>query len=857
MKNFMPVFIFLFFSLGANAQQKKIAPQWLNLTGIVADSNSSMRIAGATIEISIRPGDPSQKKQSSFPNKIAITNSAGDFEIDHIPIARSIYLSVSAIGYKTVFKKIIVSPPDRNYLTLAVNAGVIKLAKEYKSLDAVVVSSKTKSLLELQNDKRVFLADKAIVSQGGTAIDLFRTIPSVSVDADGAVTMRSASPQILVDGRPSFLTPDQIPADMIEKVELITNPSARYDASSSGGVINIVLKKNKVAGINGMASVGAGLPGIFNANTNLNLRQKKFNVFVGGNYNQSGGNVKEQSYRENKSNDIITDFFTQQSQSKRNRAFLSLRGGIDYYLSKKTTLSYVQSIGRGRNDAKENQYQEFLDQEKNIQYTGTRLADRKGRFVRNSSRFSIDQKLRDDETLSADITINSSSGKSNSSYSNNFFLPDGNIYSAENQVRANGDSKGQQVTLQVDYARKFSENKRVEAGLRVYHNNSSAVFNSFQLNSSQEEIKLPLSNNYRYTENVNAGYFNYANKWKSFSYQAGLRIELSDFKGLLVDSNARFGYHFPDGLKNLDYAFFPSFFISRPLNENSDIQLSYSKRIRRPGFWQVNPYIDINDPMNIRLGNPQLKPEYTNSIEFNFLNRFKKGGSILTALYFKNNVGDITQFSDTLSTELYQQLNNASVSPDAILNSYINAGYTNRTGVEVIIEKKIFKNLELTYSGEAQYRITRAHTNKFRLNNEGLNFETKLTTAYRFQSTPSNFFNNLNLQFSAAYESPRVIPQGKIKSRFVSDFAIRKEFLKKKAAAVVFSINDIFNSQRFGTIYNTDRFYQDSYRRWNVRTFRLTFSYRFGNSKADLFNKRKKQTARNNDEENDGETDFR
>ncbi|MBS1577722.1 MAG: TonB-dependent receptor plug domain-containing protein, partial [Bacteroidetes bacterium] len=237
MKNFMPVFIFLFFSLGANAQQKKIAPQWLNLTGIVADSNSSMRIAGATIEISIRPGDPSQKKQSSFPNKIAITNSAGDFEIDHIPIARSIYLSVSAIGYKTVFKKIIVSPPDRNYLTLAVNAGVIKLAKEYKSLDAVVVSSKTKSLLELQNDKRVFLADKAIVSQGGTAIDLFRTIPSVSVDADGAVTMRSASPQILVDGRPSFLTPDQIPADMIEKVELITNPSARYDASSSGGVI--------------------------------------------------------------------------------------------------------------------------------------------------------------------------------------------------------------------------------------------------------------------------------------------------------------------------------------------------------------------------------------------------------------------------------------------------------------------------------------------------------------------------------------------------------------------------------------------------------------------------------------------
>ena len=207
-------------------------------------------------------------------------------------------------------------------------------------------------------------------------------------------------------------------------------------------------------------------------------------------------------------------------------------------------------------------------------------------------------------------------------------------------------------------------------------------------------------------------------------------------------------------------------------------------------------------------------------------------------LYFKNNVGDITQYSDTISHALYEQLNDAAISPDAIVNTYINAGYTNRMGAEFTLQKKLWKNLDLAYNLDLQYRTTKASVNKMNLNNSGFNFETKLISNYKIVTDNSKLFNNLSFQLIADYEGPRVIPQGKIKQRFVSDFAMRKEFLKNKAASLSFSVNDIFNTRKFGTIYDTEEFYQDAYRRWSARTFRITFSYRFGDSDFDLFRKR-------------------
>lgn len=230
-------------------------------------------------------------------------------------------------------------------------------------------------------------------------------------------------------------------------------------------------------------------------------------------------------------------------------------------------------------------------------------------------------------------------------------------------------------------------------------------------------------------------------------------------------------------------------------------------------------------------------PEFTHSFEVNYFNKLKNG-SFLGVVYFRNNRGDITEYSDTISAKLYDKLNNAAVSPNAILSTFINAGYTNRLGTEFTLQQKFFKTLDLTYSINLMYRKTSAEVNGISLSNAGFNYDTKFIANYKIESERSKLFNNLSFQLLAEYESPEVIPQGRRKSQFVTDFALRKEMLKNKAAALSFSINDVFNTRRYGTIYDTDDFYQDSYNRWNVRTFRLTFSYKFGSSDFDLFKRR-------------------
>ncbi len=830
MKFFLPLFFLLINSL-LFAQNGKSPSNTLNLTGLVIDSITQRPVPGATVEIISKSGNRSYKGN-------AISDFNGRFIVKNIPL-NSLQLTITAIGYGTEIIQTSLTTQDFSTANTK-DIGTVQLPQQTNTLKSVVVTATAAPAMQFGIDRKIFNVEKNITSQGGTAVDVMKNIPSLSVDVEGNVQMRNSSPQILIDGRPTILTLDQIPADDIDRVELITNPSAKYDASSAGGIINIVMKKNKRVGLNGIASVGTGSPSVLTGNINLNLREKKFNVFASGNYNKSGGTTKEETYRINKDNGVATDYFTQSSGNDRTRKFNSIRFGVDYFLDEKNTLSFTQSFNKGHFGNTEIQDQQYFDVNEVLNHTGYRTTNGTGNFHRSSSRLSFEKRFDEpDSKFTADITYNKGGNGDDDIIVNDFYNPDGTIYEPQTRVRDNGTGDNYQLTGQIDYSNKINESKRIEFGARSFYNNSTTNFGTFSIDELNNETKLPLSNNYKYTETVNAGYFNYANKWKSFTYQVGLRVELSKFDGTLIDSNFHFGYKYPDGFKNLGYALFPSFFITKALNENTDVQFNYSKRIRRPRFWEVNPFVDINDPLNIREGNPALHPEYTNSFEFNYFNRFpNNGGSFLGVVYFKNNVGDVTQYSDTIPPALYQQLNNAAVSPDAILNTFINAGYTNSVGAEFTLEKKLAKQFDITYNINLQYRTTKASVEKINLDNHGFNYETKLIGNYKIVTDKSKLFNNLGFQLTADYEGPRVIPQGKTKQEFVSDFAMRKEFLKRKAAAISFSVNDIFNSQKFGTIYDTEDFYQDSYRRWSVRTFRVTFTYRFGNADLDLFKKR-------------------
>ncbi len=796
------------------------------LFGRLVDSLSGKGIEAASVQLIMKDR---MGKDSLVTGMLSRPN--GDFSFENIRSDCTLILMISAIGFGP--KEVIVRLPDN--ATMSQDLGNILLSADIRQLTGVTVQSRTRSL-EMGIDRKVFNASSSLVSSGGTAIDLMKNIPSVSVDIDGNVQLRNSSPQIFVDGRPTILTLDQIPADNIDKVELITNPSAKFDAASSGGIINIVLKKNKRVGLNGVATAGVGTPGILTGNLNLNLRQGKFNFFLGGGYNQSAGEAKGRTLRENKTNGVTDDFFNQYTLTDRRRRFGFLRGGLDFFIDNRNTISVTQQFSKGRFGSEEEQDQQYFNSGRILQYYGQRSADGRSTFNRTGTTLNYKHSFpKAGKELTADVNYNRGSNDESSAIINRFFNPDGTTYSPTSLVNNDGSGESRQLTLQADYLNPVTDNTKFEIGARYYRNTFSSIYNAFADNNGSP-LKLPLSNNYEYEENVSALYGTFSNKKNRFSYQLGLRAEYSQFNGTLIDSAFSFGYEYPSGFDKLWDGLFPSLFLTNELSDDAQIQFNYSRRIRRPQFWQLNPFVDINDPANLRQGNPALRPEFINSFEFNYSQDYKSG-NILAVLYFRNNPNDITQYSDTISAAQYEQLQNAAVDPNAILNTFINASTTNRYGAEFTVQHR-WKGLEITPTLNLQYRTVRANFNDLDLSNEGFNYEIKLITNYKIATEKSAFFNKMSFQLLGEYESAEVIPQGRRSPQYSADFAIRKDFLKNDKAAITFGINDIFNTNRWGTIYDTDDFYQDSYRRRNVRNFRLTFSYKFGDANFSLTRKR-------------------
>lgn len=832
MKFFIPILAFSFLLFKAEAQEQEQMPQEdaptlqiisNRIYGKLVDENTGKGIGAASVQIYLADTD-------SLLNGM-LTRSNGNFNFSNISTNQHFKLVISVIGYEP-YEQIIIPVPNKNG-RYEKDLGNITLHTAIKQLTDIIITA-TPPALQMGIDRKVFDVSKSLTATGGTAEDVLKNIPSVSVDIDGNVELRNATPQIYVDGRPTILTLDQIPSENIEKVELITNPSAKFDAATSGGIINVVLKKEKRFGLNGVASASAGTPKVLNGSLSLNLRQGKFNFFTSGGYFQSGGKTKGEAFRENKESGITKDFFNQHSINNRLRNYRYINFGVDFFMDNRNTISVIQRLGGGKSKTDGSQQQEYLNNYKDLLYYGDRDETGDWKSNRNSTRATYKHTFpQEGRELSADITYNYGNAGSGSSIVNSYFFPDGAVYKPAATVNNNGGGNNDQVTLQTDYIHPLGENAKFEAGIRAYFNDFKSYYNVFGYENG-EEVKLPLSNNYQYKENIDAVYGTYSQKLGTFSFQAGLRAEYSRFDGELIDSSFKFGYEYPKSLSNIWNALFPSLFLTHQVGEKDEVQVNFSRRVRRPNFWQLNPHIEISDPLNIRQGNPQLQPEFINSIELNYSKGFN-GGNLLGVLFWRNNPNDITQYSDTITTDQYQQLQNAAVDPNAILNTWVNASTTNRYGAELTLQYKTDAGIDITPTMNLQYRKVNAHINNTNLSNEGFNWNARLTANYKIK-TDNKVFNNLSFQMMGDYSSPQVIPQGKRLSQLGVDLAIRKDILKKNRGTITLGINDLFNSRRWGTIYDTETFYQDSYRRWNVRTFRLTFSYRFGKADFKLLN---------------------
>ncbi|HYO21084.1 MAG TPA: outer membrane beta-barrel protein [Flavisolibacter sp.] len=830
-----PFFLFLFFtflSFAGYAQIEREEPRasagpqiQLNqqrIMGKVLDEKTGKGLEAASVQLFLYA--PQNAGRDSLIRGM-FTKSNGDFGFDNLPQADSFRVEISGIGYRKWTGTV------RKTNQTATDLGNVMIAPESQVLSNVVISTQQRPALQMGIDRKVFNVERNITATGGTALDVMRNIPSVSVDAEGTVQLRNSQPQIFVDGRPTILTPDQIPSDQVERIELITNPSSRFDAASSGGIINIVMKRSRRIGLNGIATLGGGHPSIITSNLSLNIRQGKVNFFVTGGYNQNGGRAKGQTLRQNKSNGVIQDYFNQYSTNENMRRFGSVRFGLDFFASNRSTFSLTQNIVKGSSRNEEEQNQQYLNRAEVMDRYGLRLAEAESDFNRYNTQLNFTLRFPEaGKELTANANYNYGSGTDAATIVNSFFLPNGTPFSDPARVRNAGSNDNDQYTFQLDYTDPAGENAKFEAGIRSFVNKQSSLFSSFSVKNGAETL-LPLSNNYAFTETVNAAYFSFANKIKTFGYQLGLRAEVSRFEGKLLDSAKSFGYDYPRSAGRFFDALFPSVFLTKEVGEKAELQLNYTRRIRRPNFWQLNPFIDINDPVNLRQGNPQLQPEFVNSFEFNYSQDYGKG-NFLGVVYYRNNLRDITRFSDTITRALYQQLNNAAIDPNAILNTFINARSTNSLGLELTLQHRFNGQFDIVPTIDMQHR--KVNADAYRLSNSGFNWDAELTTNYRFANT-SGILKDLGLQLVGEYESAEVTVQGRNLPQYQVDFGLRKEFLKDKKAVFSFNINDIFNTQRFGSIFDTETFYQNSYRRRNVRGFRLTFTYKFGKDDFKVF----------------------
>ncbi len=794
------VLIFLW-GIHLQAQPKAKAPtNKIHIIGSVIDGNDTPIPFASIAVYSVTDSSMVTGEASNFEGKFRIPVKAGDY-----------YLKLSFLAYQ---EKMVdgVKVVDKD-----VDMGKITLEESAIALEAVEIEGE-KSEMELKLDRRVFNVGKDLSNRGGNAVEILDNVPSVTVDIDGNVSLRgSENVRILVDGKPSGLvgsTTDalrQLQGNLIEQVEVITNPSARYDAEGEVGIINIVLKKQKKKGVNGSFDFNVGSPANHGVAYNLNFRRKKYNLFTnfGLSYNKMrGGGTTYQRYL----NETILDSTGQATtwevlDSERNhrRGGLSsnIQFGSDFFLNDQNTLtvSGLYKYGQNRNNASViyNYLDDFgnalsvtnrSDQEKEPSQNAEAALRYKKTFDEKDRSFTFDFKyIQRDETESATY-------QENSTY---YVNPP-----AENlPIEQRSTNTEDEITFlaQTDYVHPISKDGKIEAGLKASFRN---IDNDFKVEELEENIWTVLpdfDDRLNYVENIYAAYLMAGNKKNRFSWQAGLRVEHSDIRTELVDSEQTNDRKYTN--------FFPSAHISYELNAANSLQVSYSRRLTRPRFWFLLPFFTFSDNRNLFSGNPNLDPEYTDSYELGFLRNFEQG-SFLTTAYYRYRTGVIQRIL----------ISNG----DGTTRRFpINLGTQNEYGLEMNLSYEPFDWWRMNLNFNGLRAITEGTYEGQTLFSDALTWNSRFSTKFKL---PANF----DLQTSFDYRAPAISPQGKRLSMYAWDAGISKDVLKNKGT-ISLSAKDILNSRKRRGITETDNFFSISEFQWRSRQILLSFNYRLNQQK--------------------------
>lgn len=829
------------------------APNLGHVYGKIIDS-AGRPISEASVYILQTRFDTATKKKKEILLKGGTATANGEFDFDQLPVFGELKLKISSVGFKPYDQVVTFqlkmdagAKPGQNGNNQQMAAisnmannfvkdlGNIKLSSEASSLQAVVVTASVPGL-KMDIDKKTFNVDKNIVTSGGTAVDVMRNVPSVQVDIDGNVKLRNASPQIYIDGRPTTLSLDQIPADAIESVEVITNPSAKYDASGgNSGILNIVLKKNRKTGYNGNIMAGVDGRGGFNGGGNFNVRQGKINftaaTMVHAMRNHATGTTDRTNF-----GDTQTHVF-QQNIDRTNGAFIFGKIGLDYYITNRTTLSLAGIKVHGEfkpNSMLEINTDTLLEQGKLTSFS-QRNSQGSRTFNANGLQFGmVHNFVRTGEQLTADGNFFSGKNNSNSLYTTDYYNSLGTYTGTELQKQlANGNNRF--LTIQSDYTNPLTKKTKLESGLRAQIRKTSNLNETFTQypGSTQFDQNVTATNDYKNTDNVYAAYATVTSSINDFGYQLGLRAESSNYKGELLNKGEIFSHKYPISL-------FPSVFLSQKLKNKQELQVSYTRRINRPNFFQLIPYTDYTDSLNITRGNPNLVPEFTNSMEFSYSKTFKGSNTLLASVYYKHTNNLITRYIDTAL--------NALTGKQDLISTYVNANSSYAYGAELTLINSIKKWWDITTNLNVyNSRINTANVPGAVQQDAIVSWFGKLNNNFKL---PKNF----TIQLSADYQSKTNLPvnsgqgmmgppgmqaqsssQGYIKPFWGTDIAIKKTFLKNNAASVTLGISDIFRTRANEQVSTSPFFSQDYYRLNNPQMVRINFSYRFGKMDMSLF----------------------
>jgi outer membrane receptor protein involved in Fe transport len=683
-----------------------------------------------------------------------------------------------------------------------------------------------------------------------------RQLPSVNVDIDGNVSVRNTAPTIFVDGRPTTLTLEQIPADDIASVELITNPSAKYDASGgTAAILNVVLKKARRTGYNGSVRAGIDSRPRPNLGGDINLRQGKINFFASGSFNArkslSWSDINT-AYKPSggKPGTVIAQDIDNVSEG----FFGFGRTGIDYFIDNRNTLTASFNFVRGSfNSDETNQmrYDTFYNPVK-TEY-GERITDNQRDFQNLGSTLSFKHLFaKPGHEWTADVNFNDSKSWGLAKFQNQMYNQD-NIPKERPTLQLN--DVGTQSTFlvaQTDYTNKLGKNNGIkfESGLRAQIRQFSSNNDNYLYNYIVNDFVLvpAIASNYEFTDRVFAAYGTFTGKIGKqgrLGYNMGLRAESSNYDGTLVKIDSTFSVEYPISL-------FPSAFLSYKLTDKSDLQFNYTRRINRPNFFQLIPFIDYTDPLNLQVGNPNLNPEFTNSLEANYSIQFNNNHTLLASAYYKYTEGLLTRYQ-------FKGLNVIS-KDSAIYNTWINANSSTSYGLELTSTNKFSKKFETTTNLNFYNASINSENINPNLNNSQTSFFGKITLTQRLGKS-----NQWTLQMNGDYQSKTVLPvggggrgfmgggfmggsqaagsNGFVNPNYGVDFSIRRDIIKNKngqgyAGSLTLSMNDIFRTRIYDATTSSDFFIQNLQRRRDPQVLRLQFNWRFGKFDASLFKRK-------------------